>query len=145
MFYAHSPDALRRTLAGARGLRTGRLCVVVGAGGQRDVGKRSAMGRAAGLADEVIFTTDNPRGEDSAEIARHLAAGLPVGRDCRIELARARALAIPAASEDDLVASWGAGTRSERLRAITEAVPRTPTSRGSRSARGRPRRPRLAL
>ncbi|MBL0193105.1 MAG: hypothetical protein IPQ09_02565 [Myxococcales bacterium] len=48
MFYAHSPDALRRTLASARALCTGRLWVVVGAGGQRDVGKRSAMGRAAG-------------------------------------------------------------------------------------------------
>ncbi|MBK6464234.1 MAG: hypothetical protein IPF92_25020 [Myxococcales bacterium] len=45
--YAHSPDALRRTLSSARALCTGRLWVVVGAGGQRDVGKRSAMGRAA--------------------------------------------------------------------------------------------------
>ncbi|MBK6464235.1 MAG: hypothetical protein IPF92_25025 [Myxococcales bacterium] len=59
----------------------------------------------------MIFTTDNPRGEDPAEIARHLASGLPAGRSCRIELDRRRAiaLAIQASSEVDLVVLAGRG------------------------------------
>jgi UDP-N-acetylmuramoyl-L-alanyl-D-glutamate--2,6-diaminopimelate ligase len=73
--YAHKPGALREVL---RSLRrpSGRLAVVFGAGGDRDPGKRAPMGRiAAELADLVVVTDDNPRGEDPAAIRREILAG----------------------------------------------------------------------
>ncbi len=78
--YAHTPDALRVALGAARlHVREGcRLHVVFGAGGERDAGKRAAMGKvAAALADRVVITDDNPRGEDPARIREQLRAGAP--------------------------------------------------------------------
>lgn len=67
--YAHTPDAVALALRAARGATQGRLIAVVGCGGDRDAGKRPAMGAAAaGAADVVIVTDDNPRGEDPAAI-----------------------------------------------------------------------------
>ena len=67
--YAHTPDAVEAALAALRPTTTGRLVVVLGAGGDRDRGKRHGMGRAAaGLADAVVVTDDNPRDEDPATI-----------------------------------------------------------------------------
>lgn len=66
--YAHKPGALRAVLETLR-RPTGRLAVVVGAGGNRDPGKRGPMGQvAAELADLVVVTDDNPREEDPAAI-----------------------------------------------------------------------------
>src|SRR5262249_30788274 len=70
--YAHTPDALSRTLAVARKLCRGRLTVVFGAGGNRDKKKRAPMGTAASISDRVILTSDNPRDEDPAQIAREI-------------------------------------------------------------------------
>lgn len=73
--YAHKPGALRAVLTTlARPDR--RLAVVFGAGGERDPGKRAPMGAtAAELADLVVVTDDNPRGEDPAAIRREILAG----------------------------------------------------------------------
>jgi UDP-N-acetylmuramoyl-L-alanyl-D-glutamate--2,6-diaminopimelate ligase len=73
--YAHKPGALRAVLTTL--LQPGRrLAVVFGAGGQRDPGKRAPMGAiAAELADLVVVTDDNPRGEDPAAIRREILAG----------------------------------------------------------------------
>ncbi len=73
--YAHKPEALRAVLTTLR--HPGRrLAVVFGAGGDRDRGKRAPMGRiAAELADLVVVTDDNPRGEDPASIRREILAG----------------------------------------------------------------------
>ena len=76
--YAHTPDALATVLAALRPHATARLLVVFGAGGDRDRGKRPLMGEvAARLADRVIVTDDNPRGEDPAEIRRAILAAAP--------------------------------------------------------------------
>jgi len=75
--YAHSPDALERLLATARGLvRGGRVILVVGAGGDRDPHKRPVMGEiAARGADVVVLTNDNPRSEDPGTILAGLKQG----------------------------------------------------------------------
>lgn len=73
--YAHKPEALRAVLTTLR-RPGGRLAVVFGAGGERDSGKRAPMGEiAAALADLVVVTDDNPRGEDPAVIRRQILAG----------------------------------------------------------------------
>jgi UDP-N-acetylmuramoyl-L-alanyl-D-glutamate--2,6-diaminopimelate ligase len=74
--YAHSPDAINRALTSVRSQTSGRLLVVVGAGGDRDSEKRGAMGRVtADVADIVVVTDDNPRSEDPAAIRSAVAAG----------------------------------------------------------------------
>jgi UDP-N-acetylmuramoyl-L-alanyl-D-glutamate--2,6-diaminopimelate ligase len=67
--YAHKPDALAKALQALRPYASGRLIVVFGAGGDRDIGKRPIMGRIAQEnADKVIVTDDNPRSENAASI-----------------------------------------------------------------------------
>ena len=67
--FAHTPDAVDAALDALRPSTSGRLIAVLGAGGDRDRGKRHGMGRAAaGLADVVVVTDDNPRSEDPATI-----------------------------------------------------------------------------
>ncbi|GIX03058.1 MAG: UDP-N-acetylmuramoyl-L-alanyl-D-glutamate--2,6-diaminopimelate ligase [Planctomycetaceae bacterium] len=110
--YAHTPAALKRCLHSLRELTAGRLWCVLGAGGQRDRAKRPLLGEAARLADRVILTSDNPRGEDAASIAQEILAGLgeSVGQ-VAIELDRAAAIrhAVWSASAGDCVLIAGKG------------------------------------
>jgi len=74
--YAHKPAALAAVLDAISEGLTGRLIVVIGAGGARDPGKRPMMGaETARRADLVIVTDDNPRSEDAAEIRRQVLDG----------------------------------------------------------------------
>ncbi len=74
--YAHTPDALANVLSALRPHAERRLAVVFGCGGDRDSGKRPEMGRIAQeLADRIIVTDDNPRGEDPARIRKQILAG----------------------------------------------------------------------
>jgi UDP-N-acetylmuramoyl-L-alanyl-D-glutamate--2,6-diaminopimelate ligase len=74
--YAHTDDALRNLLETARPMATRRLITVFGAGGNRDRTKRPLMGMvAARLSDVVIITSDNPRGEDPAQIIEEVMRG----------------------------------------------------------------------
>ncbi|WP_426244781.1 UDP-N-acetylmuramoyl-L-alanyl-D-glutamate--2,6-diaminopimelate ligase [Nocardioides sp. LHG3406-4] len=74
--YAHKPDAVEAAIGTLRPLTSGRVIVVLGAGGDRDPGKRPMMGEiAARLADVLIVTDDNPRTEDPAAIRAALTAG----------------------------------------------------------------------
>jgi UDP-N-acetylmuramoyl-L-alanyl-D-glutamate--2,6-diaminopimelate ligase len=80
--YAHTPDGLKVALEALRPHARGRLIVVLGAGGDRDRGKRPLMGAvAADLADIVIVTDDNPRTEDPAAIRRAVLDGAPGARE----------------------------------------------------------------
>ncbi|HSE09760.1 MAG TPA: UDP-N-acetylmuramoyl-L-alanyl-D-glutamate--2,6-diaminopimelate ligase [Nocardioidaceae bacterium] len=77
--YAHKPDAVTAALATLRPLTKGRLVIVLGAGGDRDQGKRPVMGEiAARLADVLIITDDNPRTEDPAAIRAAMLEGAAV-------------------------------------------------------------------
>ena len=74
--YAHKPDALVAALDALRPVTTGRLIVVLGAGGDRDQGKRPLMGQIGSeRADVLIITDDNPRSEDPAVIRAAVRAG----------------------------------------------------------------------
>lgn len=74
--YAHTPDAVSTALSAIRPHAAGRVHIVLGAGGDRDRGKRPLMGKAAAQgADVVIVTDDNPRSEDPATIRAAVMAG----------------------------------------------------------------------
>jgi UDP-N-acetylmuramoyl-L-alanyl-D-glutamate--2,6-diaminopimelate ligase len=107
--YAHTPDALERLLTALRPHTAGRLHVVFGAGGDRDRGKRALMGEAAArLADRVIVTDDNPRGEDPAGVRAAILSACAGAREVGD-----RAAAIAAALNDlgpgDVLAVAGKG------------------------------------
>ena len=76
--YAHTPDAVEAAIAALKPHAAGRLIVVLGAGGDRDQGKREPMGQVAARdADLVIVTDDNPRSEDPAAIRADVLKGAP--------------------------------------------------------------------
>ncbi len=107
--YAHTPDALDAAIAALKPHAAGRLIVVIGAGGDRDQGKRAEMGRvAAQQADHVIVTDDNPRSEDPASIRAMVLGGAPgaVEIGSRREAIRA---AIAGAGLQDIVLIAGKG------------------------------------
>jgi UDP-N-acetylmuramoyl-L-alanyl-D-glutamate--2,6-diaminopimelate ligase len=107
--YAHTPDAVEAAIAALRPHVEGRLITVLGAGGDRDHGKRPEMGAvAARLSDVVIVTDDNPRGEDPAAIRKAVLAGAPNA----IEVGDRRAAigeAIALAKAGDIVLVAGKG------------------------------------
>jgi UDP-N-acetylmuramoyl-L-alanyl-D-glutamate--2,6-diaminopimelate ligase len=75
--YAHTPDAVSTALTALRGSTSGRLITVLGCGGDRDPGKRAAMGTSAALlSDVLVVTDDNPRSEDPALIRAAMLAGV---------------------------------------------------------------------
>jgi UDP-N-acetylmuramoyl-L-alanyl-D-glutamate--2,6-diaminopimelate ligase len=125
--YAHKPDAMvevlkaLRTLTAAHG---GRVICVVGAGGDRDRGKRPLMGRAAADgADLVVVTDDNPRTEDPAFIRSEVLAGASGGPAAVVEIdgrLAAIAYAVEHAEPGDVVALLGKG--HERGQEVNGAV-----------------------
>jgi UDP-N-acetylmuramoyl-L-alanyl-D-glutamate--2,6-diaminopimelate ligase len=75
--YPHTPDAVRTALTALRGSTRGRVLTVLGCGGDRDPGKRAAMGTAAAqLSDVLVVTDDNPRSEEPAAIRAAMLAGV---------------------------------------------------------------------
>jgi UDP-N-acetylmuramoyl-L-alanyl-D-glutamate--2,6-diaminopimelate ligase len=120
--YAHTPDALEHALAAIRPFVRGRLILVFGCGGDRDRGKRPAMGRAAEQgADAVIVTSDNPRTEDPGRILDDIERGMTPGRHLRIEDRReaiARALERP--GPGDVILLAGKGHETYQIRGTTK-------------------------
>jgi UDP-N-acetylmuramoyl-L-alanyl-D-glutamate--2,6-diaminopimelate ligase len=124
--YAHTPDALVRTCETARALARGKVSVVFGAGGGRDVEKREVMGRAVGeRADYAFITTDNPRNEDPAQIAEAVARGCRRGGRAYPRLVPDRREAIRRAIESarpgDVVVVAGRGhERTQQIRGVEQ-------------------------
>jgi len=113
--YAHTPDALEKTLHSLRHVakeRNGALWCVFGCGGDRDPGKRPQMGRIAMNADHAVVTSDNPRSEEPAQIIKQIVAGMDAGRADIAEIEdRAAAIlwAIRHAAKNDVVLLAGKG------------------------------------
>lgn len=108
--YAHTPDSLDNVLRAARDFTAGQLLVVFGAGGDRDRGKRPLMGKvAADLADVVVVTSDNPRGEEPLAIIQDVLQG--TGTDVEIDPDRRSAIrrALAVAQAGDVVVIAGKG------------------------------------
>jgi UDP-N-acetylmuramoyl-L-alanyl-D-glutamate--2,6-diaminopimelate ligase len=115
--YAHTPHALERVLETLRPLYPGRLVLVFGAGGDRDRGKRPAMGRAAVRgADVIIVTSDNPRTEDPDAIIDEIEAGMGGASFQRIADRReAIAHALEVARPGDVVLLAGKGHETYQI------------------------------
>jgi len=138
--YAHTPDALARTIATARALCRGTLVVVFGAGGDRDAAKRAPMGAASSRADRILLTSDNPRGEDPARIADAIRAGIEPGTDVRVVLDRREAIrsAILDAGEDDVILLAGKGHEADQtVGGVTRPFDDAAEAREALSLRGR--------
>ena len=110
--YAHSPDSVTRVLAALRQSTAGKIIAVLGCGGDRDRSKRPLMGAALITGSDVaIFTSDNPRSEDPAQIVKEMVSGLTLPATTSIELDRKRAIeiAVAAAKPGDVVVLLGKG------------------------------------
>jgi UDP-N-acetylmuramoyl-L-alanyl-D-glutamate--2,6-diaminopimelate ligase len=127
--YAHTPDALQQVLITLRGVlkgqmrgqtaaagRRSQLICVFGCGGDRDRGKRPVMGRLAErLADRVVVTSDNPRGEDPRRIIADIVSGTRgTTEEIVIEASRRAAIrrAVAGARRGDIVLVAGKGHES---------------------------------
>jgi UDP-N-acetylmuramoyl-L-alanyl-D-glutamate--2,6-diaminopimelate ligase len=113
--YAHTPDALEKTLEALRPMaaaRSGKLICMFGCGGDRDATKRPLMGAIAEkLADGVVVTSDNPRSEDPQSIIEQIAAGMKDASKARHIEDRASAIlqAIRGAAREDVIVLAGKG------------------------------------
>ena len=123
--YAHTADSLEKVLSELRAATAGRLWVVFGSAGERDVDKRPAMGEIAGrLADVVVVTDEDPRHEDRVAICEQIAggaerAGARRGDALHVIPDRAEAIrfAIAGAAAGDTVLFAGKGHESSILTA----------------------------
>jgi UDP-N-acetylmuramoyl-L-alanyl-D-glutamate--2,6-diaminopimelate ligase len=113
--YAHTPDALEKTLNALRPIaqaRGGELICMFGCGGDRDALKRPLMGAIAErLADGVVVTSDNPRTEDPHTIIEQIVAGMQQGAKARAIEDRASAIlqAVRNAAREDVIVLAGKG------------------------------------
>ena len=116
--YAHTPDALERVLAELRSIASGSITCVFGCGGDRDRGKRAAMGAAAArFAEHIVLTDDNPRSENAVGIVADIKSGIARHPDLRVIHARDLAIAgaIDAAGPGDVVLVAGKGHETTQL------------------------------
>lgn len=112
--YAHSPDALENLLKSLRELCKGKLISVFGLGGERFRGNRWTMGEiAAKMADHLVLTMDNPRGEDPEDIVEDILTGVRKIPDASFEIVIEREKAVQTALDlggpGDIVAISGKG------------------------------------
>ena len=116
--YAHTPSAIDSALRALKVHCKGKLWCVFGCGGDRDAGKRPLMGKLAErLSDRIVLTSDNPRGEEPAEIIAAIVAGLSKPQRAMIIEDRAAAIAwaIEQAAADDVVLIAGKGHENYQI------------------------------
>lgn len=122
--YAHTPDALEKALSALQVHCQGKLWCIFGCGGDRDAGKRPMMAEIAErLSDEVIFTDDNPRTEDPAQIVEDMFSGVRNKDAVRVEHNRFKAcqLALSEAQPNDIILLAGKGHEDYQVLA-TETI-----------------------
>lgn len=116
--YAHTPDAIERTLQTLRSLVKGRLWIVFGCGGGRDPGKRPLMAKAAAaIADGIVVTSDNPRLENPAKIVQDIITGLGNRPAEYVDLDRRQAInwVVQQAAASDVILIAGKGHETYQL------------------------------
>jgi UDP-N-acetylmuramoyl-L-alanyl-D-glutamate--2,6-diaminopimelate ligase len=114
--YAHTPDALEKTLKALRPIakqRAGQIWCVFGCGGDRDISKRPLMGSVAfQFADHIVITSDNPRSEEPQSIMNMIRSGIAEPAQ-NVQMIEDRAAAIMTAvrnaSPKDIVLVAGKG------------------------------------
>ena len=112
--FAHTPDALESLLSAVHGFRRRgqRIVLVFGCGGDRDRSKRKVMARIASrMADFLVVTSDNSRGEDPADIIADILAGVDKESEFAVVQSRAEAIryAIRHARAGDIILLAGKG------------------------------------
>jgi len=110
--YAHTPDALEKSLMALKAHTQGQLICVFGCGGDRDKGKRRLMAQIAEVqADKVIVTSDNPRTESAEQIIDEVMQGFNDTKPIIVEIDREQAIkkAIQYATVDDVILVAGKG------------------------------------
>ncbi|GGX14352.1 UDP-N-acetylmuramoyl-L-alanyl-D-glutamate--2,6-diaminopimelate ligase [Undibacterium macrobrachii] len=110
--YAHTPDALEKTLQALQPIaqeRQGSLWCVFGCGGDRDPGKRPQMGKIAQIAQHVVVTSDNPRTEDPEKILQDILAGMQGTPNAIVDRASAILYAVKHAHANDVILIAGKG------------------------------------
>lgn len=110
--YAHTPDALEKTLTALKQVaveRQGNLWCVFGCGGDRDPGKRPQMGKIAQMAEHVVVTSDNPRTEAPAKIIQDILQGMSGTPQAIEDRASAILFAVKHAQVNDVILIAGKG------------------------------------
>ncbi|MDR3053151.1 MAG: UDP-N-acetylmuramoyl-L-alanyl-D-glutamate--2,6-diaminopimelate ligase [Coriobacteriales bacterium] len=116
--YAHTPDSISKALAALAAIRTGRMGIVFGCGGDRDASKRPLMGAAARAADFAVVTSDNPRSEDPLAIIADILPGMAGFEEhYTVEPDRRRAIAcaLAQAAPGDFILLAGKGHEDYQL------------------------------
>ncbi len=108
--YAHTPIAIKEAINYAQNNYV-KVNVILGAGGDRDKGKRIKMGQASSNADYVIITNDNPRNEDPLEISKNILKGIPLNKKSDVILDRKEAIykGVQSLKENEVLLILGKG------------------------------------
>lgn len=113
--YAHTPDALKRTVETLREISAGRILALFGCGGDRDRGKRPLMGQAAtALSDYSVLTSDNSRTENPQKIIDDVRPGFAAGSEVDVIEDRREAIGhiLDNARQGDIVLLAGKGAEN---------------------------------
>lgn len=116
--YAHTPDALEKSLLALRQHCTGQVWCVFGCGGDRDQGKRPLMGAIAErLADRVVLTDDNVRSESPQKIVDDILQGCQYAEQILVEHSRTKAIELAAqhCTQQDIILVAGKGHENYQI------------------------------
>jgi len=116
--YAHTQDALSKSIIASKSFTQGEVIVVFGCGGDRDKGKRKEMGRVAlENADFTVITSDNPRTENPDQIINDIRKGIPSSGSYKTIADRREAIAyaINRAKKNDLILIAGKGHENYQI------------------------------